>query len=90
MTMLGAGVVIAAIALGAVGLLWVLPSYRAYRSPRVVTCPETGRATPVAVDATRVARSAWLGPLDLRLKACARWPARAGCGQECVGQLPVR
>jgi hypothetical protein len=31
-----------------------------------------------------------LGPLDLRLKACARWPARAGCGQECVGQLPVR
>ena len=31
MTMLGAGVVIVAIAFSAVGLLWVLPAYRTYR-----------------------------------------------------------
>ncbi len=90
MTMLGAGIIIAAIAFGVVGLLWVLPSYRTYRSPWVVRCPETGAATPVELDAGRVARSAWLGPLDLRLKSCARWPASAGCGRECLGQLPVR
>jgi hypothetical protein len=90
MTMLGAGVVIVAIAVAAVGLLWVLPSYRAYRTRRVVTCPEAGLPTQVQVDAKRVARSAWLGPLDLRLRTCARWPERAGCGQECVSQLPVR
>lgn len=90
MTMFEAGAVIVAIAFGAVGLLWVLPSYRAYRGRRVVTCPETGRATGLHVDAARAARSAWKGPLDLRVKSCARWPERAGCGQECLSQLPVR
>lgn len=90
MTMFEAGVVILVIAFAAVGLLWVLPSYRTYRSRRVVTCPETGELAGVDVDAVRVARSAWLGPLDLRLRNCARWPERAGCGQECLSQLPVR
>ncbi len=90
MTMLGAGLVIIAIALAAVGLLWVLPSYLVYRPRRVVTCPETGLATAIEVDAERVARSAWLGPLELRLKNCARWPERADCGQECRSQLTVR
>lgn len=90
MTMLEAGVIIVAIAFGAVGLLWVLPSYRAYRRRFVVTCPETGRATGVRVDAARVARSAWMGPLDLRLKGCTRWPERAGCDQECLSQLAIR
>jgi hypothetical protein len=90
MTMFEAGLVIVAIAVAAIGLLWVLPSYRAYRRRRVVTCPETGTATGVHVDAARVARSAWMGPLDLRLKSCTRWPGRADCGQECVSQLPIR
>lgn len=90
MTMLGAGFVIVAIAAAAVGLLWVLPAYHVYRSRRVVKCPETGQAAGVDVDAARVARSAWLGPLDVRLTGCTRWPERAGCGQECLSQLPVR
>jgi hypothetical protein len=90
MTMLAAGLVIVAIAVLAVGLLWVLPAYRMYRTRCAVTCPETGRPAEVDVDAARVARSAWLGPLDLRLTACTRWPERAGCGQECLGQLLVR
>lgn len=90
MTMFGAAFLIVAIAVAAVGLLWVLPSYRAYRSRRVVACPETGGATEVEVDAVRVARTAWFGPLSLRLRNCARWPERAGCGQECTSQLPVK
>ena len=89
MTMLGAGLVIVAIAVGAVGLLWVLPCWRVYRTRRIVTCPETGLATAVEVDAERVARSAWMGVLDLRLKDCARWPERGDCGQDCRSQLPV-
>jgi hypothetical protein len=90
MTMLGAGVLILAIAVAAVGLSWVLPAWRAYRRRIVVTCPETGAATGVRVDAARAARSAWLGPLDLRLRSCTRWPERAGCGRECLSQLPIR
>lgn len=90
MTMFEAGLVIVATAVAAVGLLWVLPTWRAYRRRCVVTCPETGAATGVHVDAARAARSAWFGPLDLRLKSCTRWPERADCGQECTSQLPVR
>jgi hypothetical protein len=90
MTMLGAGFLIVAIAVAAVGLLWVLPSYREYRSRKVVTCPETGGRTTVEVDAALVARSAWMGPLELHLRDCGQWPERAGCAQECLDQLPVR
>ena len=90
MTMLGAGIVIAAIAVAAVGLLWVLPMVRAFRAVRVVRCPETGLPTDVEADAGLAARRAWLGPVELRLKACARWPERAGCDQGCLAGLPVR
>ncbi|MEO8055591.1 MAG: hypothetical protein ABI768_10565 [Acidobacteriota bacterium] len=90
MTMLEAGIVIVAIAVAAVGLSWVLPSWRAYRRRSVVTCPETGRATGVQVDAARAAHSAWMGPLSLRLRSCTRWPERGDCGQECTSQLPIR
>jgi hypothetical protein len=90
MTMFEAGILIVAIAVAAVGLLWVVPAYRTYARRSVVICPETGVATGVKVDAARVARSAWLGPLDLRLKSCTRWPERSSCGQECLSQLPVR
>ncbi|MGA7990192.1 MAG: hypothetical protein WCC53_02055 [Thermoanaerobaculia bacterium] len=90
MTMLGAGFVIVAIAVATVGLLWVLPAYQVYRVRRVVKCPETGEPAGVDVDTVRVARSAWLGPLDVRLTGCSRWPERAACGKECLSQLPIR
>ncbi|HEX5856168.1 MAG TPA: hypothetical protein VFZ57_11165, partial [Thermoanaerobaculia bacterium] len=87
MTMLGAGVIILGIAFSAVGFLWVLPAYRRYRGKWVVTCPETCDPAGVEVDAARVAASAWGGRLDVRLKACSRWPEKAGCGQGCLAEV---
>ena len=63
------------------GRVW----YRA-RGARVVTCPETGAPAGVAIDAARAAATSFLG-IELRLKECARWPERAGCGQECLRQI---
>lgn len=90
MTMLGAGVVIAAIAIASVGLFWVLPMVRAFRAVRVVRCPETGLPTDVAADTGLALRRGWLGPVDLRLRSCARWPERAGCDQGCLAGLSAR
>jgi hypothetical protein len=87
MTMLGAGLIILAIAFSAVGFLWVLPAWREYRGKKTVTCPETGRSAIVEVDAARVARSAWGGVPNVRLKDCSRWPERATCGQDCLVQV---
>jgi len=87
MTMLGAGLVILAVAFSVVGLLWVLPAYRRVSGPRVLTCPETREPTSVTIDARHAAATAWGGEVHLRLKDCARWPARADCGQECLGQI---
>ena len=90
MTMLGAGLIILAIAFSAVGFLWVLPAWRAYRGKRTVTCPVTREPAAVEVDAARVAATAWGGVPDVRLKDCSSWPERAGCGQECLSQLAAR
>jgi hypothetical protein len=87
MTMLGAGAIIVVIAFSVVGFLWVLPAYRAFRGGRTLTCPETREPAEVEVDAAHVAAAAWGGRLDVRLKDCSRWPERAGCGQECLGQV---
>ena len=90
MTMLGAGIVIVSIAVAAVGLLWVLPMARAFAAIRVVRCPETGLPTDVAADPGLAMRRGWFGPVELRLKACARWPERAGCDQGCLAGLSIR
>jgi hypothetical protein len=34
-----------------------------------------------------VAATALAGSPQLRLSTCSRWPERAGCGQECLGQI---
>jgi hypothetical protein len=64
MTMLGAGLIILAIAFSAIGFLWVLPAWRGHRGKKTVTCPETGQSATVEVDAARVAVSAWGGMPD--------------------------
>jgi len=58
-----------------------------YRGTRVVVCPENREMVAVRVDAGRAARSATRGRPDLRLESCTRWPEKAGCGQECLGQV---
>ena len=73
----------------AVGLLFVvlpvaLMAFGRYREPRVVICPEAGRAARVAVDTRHATKTAVLGRLKLRVAACTLWPARRGCEQVCL------
>jgi hypothetical protein len=58
-----------------------------YRGTRVVVCPENRQIVSVEVDAPHAARSVSSGHLELRLDTCTRWPEKAGCGQECLGQI---
>jgi hypothetical protein len=62
-------------------------AFLAYRGTRVVVCPESREAAAVQVDAGHAALSASRGRPQLRLELCTRWPERAGCGQECLGQI---
>jgi len=58
-----------------------------FRGTRVVVCPENRELVAVAVDAPHAALTASQGHTDLRLETCTRWPEKAGCGQECLGQI---
>ena len=58
-----------------------------YRGTRVVVCPENREIVAVRVDAGHAAATASQGHPDLRLESCTRWPERAGCGQDCLGQI---
>ena len=58
---------------------WV-KAWWTFRGDRVVTCPDNQRHAGVKVDALRAAAT-------LRLRACSRWPEKAGCGQECLRQI---
>ena len=71
-----------AVLLGRQALAW----WR-FRGQRVIVCPETHSAAGVVVDARHAAASSILGAPELRLASCSRWPERAGCGQECLGQI---
>ncbi len=66
--------------------IWV---YFGYRGKRLVSCPETHKAAAVDVAAGEAAVGAFLSEPTLRLKDCSRWPERAGCGQDCLGQVEV-
>jgi hypothetical protein len=67
----------------AVALRW----YRRFRSPAVVTCPETKRPAGVEVDALHAALTAAEGQAELRLAECSRWAERGPCGQPCLEQI---
>ncbi len=58
-----------------------------FRGTRVVVCPENREMAAVRVDATHAAATAPQGRPDLRLESCTRWPEKAACGQECLGQI---
>jgi hypothetical protein len=65
----------------------VVHAYRMYGGARVVTCPETGMAVVVELDARRAAVTRLSRNGDYRLKSCSRWPGRQDCGQECLSQI---
>ena len=77
--------------LGVAALYVLVPmlvdAYRTYRGERIITCPETGKAAAVEVDAGRAAMAALRGSHALQLRDCSRWPERAGCGQDCLAQI---
>lgn len=65
-----------------------LRTWRLYRGPRVITCPETLQPAAVEVAAFRAAKwFALSGETDLHLVGCSRWPEKAGCDQACLSQI---
>jgi hypothetical protein len=60
-----------------------------YRGTKIVTCPETGRPASVEVDALHALLTSTVGPADIRLENCCRWPLKEECGQECLVGLDV-
>jgi len=67
--------------------LLMVGAYRKFRGRRIVTCPETGQAVAVEVDARFAAATAVLGEPSLRLKSCSRWPEHKDCDQACLEQI---
>ncbi len=65
----------------------VVSSYRRYRGPRIITCPENQRPEIVEVDAAHATLTAMVGLTDIRLEQCSRWPLMRECGQECLVEL---
>jgi hypothetical protein len=68
---------------------WLIRSFSKYRGSQVVTCPETKLPTNVEVDWLHAGLTSTVGPPDIRLQNCSRWPKRAQCGQECLINLDV-
>jgi hypothetical protein len=62
-------------------------AYLLYRGTRVVVCPENREMAAVRVDAGRAALDPQRGHPRLLLEFCTRWPEKAGCGQDCLGQV---
>jgi hypothetical protein len=71
------------------GIRWLVRSSSKYRGSRIVTCPETKSPTFVEVDALHASLTSIVGPPDIRLRDCSRWPINEQCGQECLTDLDV-
>ena len=70
------------------GAFVLVPVYRTYRGKRLITCPETKQPAAVELDSFRAALTLRGDePPRLRLTNCSRWPEKAGCGQECLGEV---
>jgi len=81
-------VLLALVALGVVAAIVMIPVLRVYRGTRVVECPETKRPAAVKLDVARAALNVFGDETGrLRLSDCSRWPEKAGCGQECLGEV---
>ncbi|MGH9881754.1 MAG: hypothetical protein ACRD6N_09990, partial [Pyrinomonadaceae bacterium] len=71
------------------GIRWLVRAFSRYRGTNIVTCPETGRPAIVEVDALHASLTSTVGPPDIRLENCWRWPLKEQCGQECLANLDV-
>lgn len=64
-------------------------TYTYYRQAREVECPVDGRPAIIRVDADVAAIAAVTGIETPCVASCSFWPARLGCGQDCLGR-PMR
>ena len=77
------------VAVLAVAFLYVLmplvaDTFRRFRRPRMLSCPETGGPAEVGIDASRAALSSAFGEPQLQVKSCSLWPERDRCKQHCL------
>jgi hypothetical protein len=77
------------VAILGVALLYVLmplvvDTLRRYRSPSMISCPETGGRVEVGIDASHAALTSAFGRPLLRVKSCSLWPERERCKQHCL------
>jgi hypothetical protein len=73
----------------AVAVVYVLlpvaaDTFRRFRVPRILRCPETEKEAEVALDAPHAALTSAFGPPVLRVKNCSLWPEREDCPQDCL------
>ena len=73
--------------LAAVAAWWFARVWMKYHGRMVITCPENQKPAGVSVDTRHAVATGLGGKPDLRLADCSRWPERAGCGQQCLGQI---
>jgi len=76
---------IVALAVGYVLIPVVADALARFRTPRRVSCPESGTGAEVEVDASYAALTAAIRVPVARVKRCSLWPARLGCAQRCLG-----
>ena len=62
-------------------------AFMRYRGRRMVTCPETNRATAIELDRGHAAFTTATGQRELRVQKCGRWPEHANCDQGCLAQI---
>ena len=89
MTTIGIVVTVLVLAVVFVVARMLARAYVRYRDSKIITCPETGEAAIVEVDAMHAAWTSLSGQPDIRLRNCWRWPLKANCDQECLVQLDV-
>jgi hypothetical protein len=85
-TLLIAGTVVTGLFLG---VRYLACAYFRFRDSRIITCPETGEAAMVEVDAVHAALTSAVGQTHVRLQGCWRWPLNESCNQQCLTQLDV-
>lgn len=59
-------------------------TFRRFRAPRILRCPQTAKDAEVAVDASHAALTSAFGPPVLRVKNCSLWPEGKDCPQDCL------
>lgn len=72
----------------AIPIAWMsIATWRKARRPRAVVCPANGFSSTVALDPVYAIRMRALGNPEPLVAGCSRWPERASCGRECLGQI---